>query len=50
MEMDWDALKAVINLVEVSELVDLTELLEHRIVEECVAFIQLQWHKQEDNM
>ena len=37
MEMERDALKAVINLVEVSKLVDLTELLEHRVVEECVA-------------
>ena len=37
MEMERDALKAVINLVEVRKLVDLTELLEHRVVEECVA-------------
>ena len=37
MEMERNALKAVINLVEVSELVDLNELLEHRVVEECVA-------------
>ena len=29
-------LKAVINLVEVSQLVNLHELLEHRVVEECV--------------
>ena len=36
-EMERHALNAVINLVEVSQLVDLTELLEHRIVEECVA-------------
>ena len=35
--MERDALKAVINLVEVSKLVDLTDLLEHRVVEECVA-------------
>lgn len=33
MEMGRDALKAVINLVDVSNLVDLTELLEHRVVE-----------------
>ena len=39
MEMERDALKAVINLVEVSELVDLNELLEHRVVEECVALL-----------
>ena len=36
-EMERSALKAVIDLVEVSHLVDLTELLEHRVVEECVA-------------
>ena len=35
--MERNALKAVIDLVEVSELVNLPELLEHRIVEECVA-------------
>ena len=35
--MKRSALKAVINLVEVSELVHLPELLEHRFVEECVA-------------
>ena len=36
-EMERSALKAVIDLVEVSELVDLPELMEHRVVEECVA-------------
>ena len=36
-EMEQQAFKAVINLVEVSQLVDLHELLEHRVVEECVA-------------
>ena len=36
-EMEQSALKAVIDLVEVSQLVNLPELLEHRIVEECVA-------------
>ena len=36
-EMEQTALKAVINLVEVSELVNLPELLEHRVVEECLA-------------
>ena len=35
--MEQSALKAVINLVEVSELVNLPELLEHRVIEECVA-------------
>ena len=34
VEMGWTALKAVINLVEVSQLVDLPQLLEHRVVEE----------------
>lgn len=36
-EMEQSALKAVINLVEVSQLVNLPELLEHHVVEECVA-------------
>ena len=36
IEMERNALKAVINLVQVSELVDLPELLEQRVVEECV--------------
>ena len=36
-DMQRSALKAVIDLVEVSHLVDLAELLEHRVVEECMA-------------
>lgn len=36
-EMEQNALKAVIDLVEVSELVNLPELLEHRVIEECVS-------------
>ena len=36
-EIERSALKAVIDLVEVSQVVDLTELLEHRVIEECVA-------------
>ena len=36
-EMEQSALKAVIDLVEVSQLVDLPKLLEHHVVEECVA-------------
>jgi hypothetical protein len=36
-EMERSALKSVINLVEVSQLVDLNDLLEHRVVEECLA-------------
>ena len=36
-EMEPNALKAVIDLVEVSQLVNLPELLEHLVVEECVA-------------
>ncbi|KAJ8375166.1 hypothetical protein SKAU_G00057460 [Synaphobranchus kaupii] len=36
-EMERNALKAVINLVEVSQLVNLPDLLENRVVEECVA-------------
>ena len=35
-EMERTALKAVINLVDVSQLVDLPQLLEHRVVEECM--------------
>ena len=35
-EMEQSALKAVIDLVEVSQLVNLPELLEHRVIEECV--------------
>ena len=35
--MEQSALKAAIDLVEVSQLVNIPELLEHRIVEECVA-------------
>ena len=38
-EMEWSALKGVINLDEVSQLVDLPELLAHRVVEECVALL-----------
>ena len=33
MEMERNTLKAVINPVDVSKLVDLTELLEHRVIE-----------------
>ncbi len=36
-KMKQNALKAVIDLVEVSQLVNLHELLEHRVIEECVA-------------
>ena len=35
-EMARTALKAVINLVEISQCVDLPQLLEHRVVEECM--------------
>ena len=35
-EMERTAVKAVINLVEVSQLVDLPQLLEHRVVEGCM--------------
>ena len=35
-EMELNALKAVINLVEVSQLVNLPELLEHSVAEEFV--------------
>ena len=38
-EMERTALKAVINLVEVSQPVDLPQLLEHRVVEECMALL-----------
>ena len=36
-EMRRTALKAVINLVEISQCVDLPHLLEHRVVEECMS-------------
>ena len=42
-EMEQNALKAVIDLVEVSELVNLPEVLLLR----SVGFIQLKWHIQE---
>jgi len=35
--MKRSALRAVINLVEVSKLVDFAELLQHCVVEECMA-------------
>ena len=37
VEMERVALKVVINLVDVSQLVDMPQLLEHRVVEECMA-------------
>ena len=36
-EMEQNAFKAVIHLVEVSQLIDLHDLLEYRIVDECMA-------------
>ena len=36
VEMGRTALKAVINLVDISQYVDLPQLLEHRVVEECM--------------
>ena len=36
-EMEQIALKSVIDLVERSEIVDLNDLLEHRVVEECTS-------------
>ena len=36
-EMGRTAVKAVINLVEISQCVDLPQLLEHRVVDECMA-------------
>jgi len=36
-EMERSALRAGISLVKVSKLVDLAELLQHRVVEECMA-------------
>ena len=36
-EMGRTALKAVINLVEISQCEDLPQLLEHRVVEECMS-------------
>ena len=39
-EMGRTALKAVINLVEISQCVDLPQLLEHRVVEECMTLFK----------
>ena len=36
--MEQSAFKTVIDLVEVSKLVELSELLKHLVVEECVAY------------
>ena len=47
-EMERTALKAVINLVEVSQLVDLPQLLEHRVVEGCMVLFNSDVHIQED--
>ena len=47
-EMERNALKAAINLVEVSQLVDLPELLEHCVVEKFVAQLQLQQQIQQE--
>ena len=35
-EMEQNALRAVIDLVENSQLVNLSELLQHRVIDECV--------------
>jgi len=36
-EMEQNALRTVINLVEDSQLVNLSELLEHHVIDECLA-------------
>ena len=38
-EMERNALKAVLDLVDVSQVVCLTELLEHCAIEECAALL-----------
>jgi len=38
-EMEENALRAVINLVEDSQLVSLSELLEHRVIDKCLALL-----------
>ena len=43
-EVERSALNAVINLVEVSQLVDLPELFEHRVVKECLALFNYRNH------
>ena len=43
MEMEWNALKAMINLVDVSKLVARASCYRR-----MCAIIQLQWHIQED--
>ena len=37
-DMEQSAFKTVIDLVDVSKLVELFELLKHLVVEECVAY------------
>ena len=37
LEMEQNALKAVINIVENSQLINLTELLQYRVVQDCMA-------------
>ena len=41
-EMEQNALRTVISLVEDSQLVNLSELLEHRVIDD--GLIQLQWY------
>jgi len=36
-EIEQNVLRAVINLVEDSQLVNLSELLEHHVIDECLA-------------
>ena len=38
-EMERTAIKAVVTLVEISQLVDLPHLLEHRVVKGCMALL-----------
>jgi len=36
-EMEQNALRAVVNLVEDGQLVNLSELLEHHVIDKCLA-------------
>jgi len=47
-EMEQNALRAVINLVVDNQLVNLTELLEHCVIDECLYCSGRYWHDLEN--
>ena len=44
-EMEQNALRAVIDLVEDSQLVNLPELLEHHVIDECLVLFNSTYRK-----